>query len=146
MPKGKIANPGWIKVKCQYCDKEFDYYRETSSIRKACYDCIPDGQGHDASLIRRLLKKKIVDSKGNKCCICNKSYPYGVYDLHHLDPNEKDFNFGDKTSTVKVETVMKEAEKCILVCANCHRMIHSGDIQIAVGNDGSISVLTGEEQ
>lgn len=43
MPKGKISNPGYIKVKCQFCEKEFDYYRTSSSIRKSCYDCLPEG-------------------------------------------------------------------------------------------------------
>lgn len=144
MPKGKIANPGWIKCKCQYCDKEFDYYRETSSIRKACYECVPDGSGNDAALIRRLVKNKLVRLKGNKCVICNNTYPNAVYDFHHIDPNEKDFNLGNKASTVKMDICLQEIAKCILVCSNCHRMIHSGDIQIAIGNDGQVSVLTGK--
>ena len=144
MPKGKIANPGWIKVVCQYCDKEFDYYRETSSIRKACYNCIPEGKNNDAALIRRLVKDKIVRLKGGQCACCKQYYPNAVYDLHHTDPNQKDFNLGNKESTVKLDVCLKEAAKCILVCANCHRMIHSGDIQIAIGNDGEVSVLTGK--
>lgn len=34
MPKGKISNPGWITCTCQYCGKQFQYYRDTSVIRK----------------------------------------------------------------------------------------------------------------
>lgn len=128
MPKGKIANPTWIECTCQYCGKTFQYYRETSIIRKSCYECIPDGSGKDAGLIRRLIKKKAVDYKGNKCYCCGNQYPYSVYDFHHLDPAQKDFGIGDKTSTVKWDKVKEEIDKCILVCANCHRQIHSGDI------------------
>ena len=73
--------------------------------------------------------------KGNKCAICGKTYPNNVYDLHHLNGEDKEFNLGNKTSTIKLDKVIKEANKCILVCANCHRMIHSGDVQINVGND-----------
>ena len=135
MPKGKIANPGWIKTNCQYCGKEFDYYRTASTIRKSCYDCIPEGKEHDASLIRRLIKKKAVEYKGGECFCCHQKYPQSVYDFHHLDPSQKDFNLGNKHSTVKWETVKKELDKTILVCANCHRLIHSGDI-----------MLTGKEQ
>ena len=130
MPKGKIANPQWITCTCQYCGKNFQYYRDTSVIRKSCYDCIPQGQGNDASLIRRLIKKKAVEYKGNQCYCCHKSYPFVVYDFHHLNPKEKDFGLGDKTSTVKWDKVQAEIDKCILVCANCHRQIHSGDIII----------------
>ena len=133
MPKGKIANPTWIKIKCQYCDKEFDYYRTSSTIRKACYNCLPDEHLKDASWIRRLIKDKAVREKGGVCNICHQKYPNAVYDFHHLDPNEKDFNLGNKASTVKWDIVKQEIDKCILVCANCHRMIHSGDISI--GND-----------
>lgn len=53
-----------------------------------------------------------------------------MYDFHHLNPKEKDFGLGDKTSTVKWDKVQTEIDKCILVCANCHRQIHSGDIII----------------
>lgn len=66
------------------------------------------GQEANASLIRRLVKDKAVREKGNKCAICGKQYPNYVYDFHHLDPNEKDFNLGNKTSTVKWETVKKK--------------------------------------
>ena len=128
MPKGKIKNPGWITCKCQYCEKEFQYYRDTSTIRKSCYECIPEGKGNDAALIRRLIKKKAVKYKGNKCYCCNQQYPLVVYDFHHLDPFQKDFSLGDKTSTVKWEKVQIEIDKCILVCANCHRQIPNGDI------------------
>lgn len=128
MPKGKIANPQWITCTCQYCNKNFQYYRETSTYRKSCYDCIPEGKGNDASLIRRLVKKKAVMYKGNQCYCCKQSFPLTVYDFHHLNPNEKDFSLGDKTSTVKWDKIEKEIDKCILVCANCHRMIHSKDI------------------
>lgn len=133
MPKGKIANPQWITCKCQYCEKEFEYYRTASTIRKACYECLPDDKLQDASWLRRLVKNKAVKEKGGKCHICHQEYPNSVYDFHHLNPEEKDFNLGNKTSTIKWENVKKELDKCILVCSNCHRMIHSGDINI--GND-----------
>ena len=129
MAKGKIKNPGWIKTTCQFCEKEFDYYRESSIIRKSCYDCIPLGRESDASLIRRLTKVKAVNYKGNRCYCCNNTYSISVYDFHHLNPTEKDFSLGDKTSTVRWDRVKEEIDKCVLVCANCHRMIHSGEIE-----------------
>lgn len=134
MPKGKLSEPKWIKCTCQFCNKEFEFYQTTSNKRKACYDCLPEGHSNDASLIRRLVKNKIVQLKGNKCAVCGKTYPNAVYDLHHLNSEDKEFNLGNKTSTVKLDKVLAEADKCILVCANCHRMIHSGDVQIDARN------------
>lgn len=101
MPKGKISNPKIIQCRCQYCEENFKYYRTSSTVRKACYNCIPEGKEHDASLIRRLIKDKAVRYKGNQCYICKNTFPNEVYDFHHLDPKQKDFSLGDKTSTVK---------------------------------------------
>lgn len=130
MAKGKLKNPTWMKCRCQYCDKEFDFYRTSGSIRKACYECIPEGQQGNVALLRRAIKKKAVEYKGNKCACCGNTFPYSVYDFHHLNSEEKDFSLGDKHSTVKWELVKQEIDKCILLCANCHRIVHSGDIQL----------------
>lgn len=130
MPRGQLSNPQWVTLTCQYCNKEFQYFRKSSTYRKSCYECIPEGKENDASLIRRLIKKKAVEYKNNECYICKKQFPYSVYDFHHLDPTKKDFGLGDKTSTVKWDKVKDEIDKCILVCANCHRQIHSGDIKL----------------
>jgi hypothetical protein len=52
-------------------------------------------------------------------------------DLHHLDPNEKDINLSDAISRGWCkDSWMKEAEKCVVVCANCHRKIHANIIGI----------------
>ena len=145
MPVGKIKNPHWIKKTCLYCGKTFDYYKTSSSERLACPECIPDSEKHNASLKRMLVKKKAVEEKGSKCALCGNTYPLQVYDFHHINPNEKDFNLGNKHATVKWDIVKQEIDKCLLLCANCHRLIHSGDVQIDVGNDGQITVLTGKE-
>lgn len=47
-----------------------------------------------------------------------------------LDPNQKDFGIGSKGYTRSFDKVKKELDKCICVCANCHREIHAGLIDI----------------
>jgi len=107
---------------CQYCDEQFE---TTQFRRKACPKCIPDGKGNNAALIRRLVKIKAVAYKGGKCQECGLETNSCVYDFHHLDPLEKDFSIGDKTSTVRWERVKSELDKCSMLCANCHRLEHS---------------------
>jgi len=128
MPKGKLAKPEFIKINCQYCEKDFNFFRDGGGKRKSCYDCVPEGKANDASYLRRLIKTKAVNLKGNVCHCCKKSFPQSVYDFHHLDPAQKDFGLGQKDSTIKWKAVESEIDKCIMVCANCHRMIHSKDI------------------
>ena len=48
--------------------------------------------------------------------------------FHHNDPNEKDFTIGGKSYSL--EKLKKEADKCILVCSNCHSEIHEGILKI----------------
>lgn len=69
------------------------------------------------------LKSKLIKIMGDKCSRCDKSYSLSVYSFHHTEPEHKDFNLGDKRYN-SVESVMKELDKCILVCQNCHAEIH----------------------
>lgn len=72
--------------------------------------------------IRIKAKKKfLVDLLGNKCNCCGKSFP--IYDLHHINPNIKDFEIGNKD--FRISSLIRESEKCVLLCRNCHREIHS---------------------
>ena len=53
---------------------------------------------------------------------------HSVYDLHHVDTNEKDFTIG---SHIRSWAATKsEAEKCALVCSNCHRKIHANEVTL----------------
>ena len=53
-------------------------------------------------------------------CGCNKFY---LIDFHHINPSEKEYNISDN-SHAKFETLLKEIEKCIPLCSNCHREFH----------------------
>jgi hypothetical protein len=48
----------------------------------------------------------------------------GCLELHHRDPGAKEFDFAHYRSTT-FEKVKPELDKCILLCANCHREEHA---------------------
>ena len=73
---------------------------------------------------RKKLKEMSVEYKGGKCSICGYSKCINALEFHHLDPNEKDFGIGTNGHTRTWERTKKELDKCIIVCANCHREIH----------------------
>ena len=73
---------------------------------------------------RYKIKEILVEYKGGKCEICGYNKCISALEFHHLDPNEKDFGIGQKGYTRSIEKNKEEANKCILVCANCHREIH----------------------
>lgn len=72
---------------------------------------------------RRKLKHELVKYKGGKCEICGYDKCEAALEFHHLNPEEKDFQLSGG-NTCSLEKMKKEADKCILVCANCHREIH----------------------
>ena len=81
-------------------------------------------------LWRKSAKIKLIEYKGGECEICgyDKKMP-SVYDFHHIDPEQKDFNIGFKGRTYSIARMKKEVDKCLLLCANCHREIHFIDFK-----------------
>ena len=72
------------------------------------------------------LERKIEAIKhlGNKCTICNVEYPHYIYDFHHINTEEKDFLISEVIG-MSPNKFWEEVNKCQLVCANCHRIIHN---------------------
>ena len=76
---------------------------------------------------RDKVKQMSVDYKGGKCSRCSYDKCIKALEFHHTDPNEKDFNIAYKGYTRAWEKVKIELDKCVLLCANCHREIHEED-------------------
>lgn len=74
---------------------------------------------------RKRRKEDIVYIMGGCCQLCGYKKALTALDLHHLKPEEKDFSIGTILNK-DWETMKNEIQKCILVCANCHREIHEG--------------------
>lgn len=74
---------------------------------------------------QRKRKQEAVEMLGNKCLDCQQQYPLACYDFHHIDPTQKDYNPYIVLSR-KYEIFLTEIKKCILLCANCHRLRHYG--------------------
>lgn len=68
--------------------------------------------------------------KGGKCQVCSYKRYQGALDLHHVNSAEKEFSIADKGYTRSWEKVRAELDKCVLVCATCHREIHAGITQL----------------
>ena len=79
---------------------------------------------------REKTKELLVEYKGGKCEICGYDKCVEALEFHHINPDEKDFGIGQKGYTRSFERNKAEVDKCILVCANCHREIHNGLIDI----------------
>lgn len=73
---------------------------------------------------QRNLKQQCVDYKGGVCSICGYNKCLGALEFHHLNPEEKDFGIAKLRCKNINDVIKQELDKCILVCANCHRELH----------------------
>ncbi len=65
-------------------------------------------------------RRKILEElKSVPCSDCGNKYPVYVMDFHHREGEEKIRGVSHMTS---VSAIIKEAQKCDVVCANCHRI------------------------
>ena len=74
------------------------------------------------------IKEQLVEYKGGKCQICGYNKCSAALEFHHIDPNKKDFTISGGTKSF--EKLKPEVDKCIMVCSNCHKEIHSGLINL----------------
>jgi hypothetical protein len=73
----------------------------------------------------RERKVQLVAMRGGKCDHCGNSYHPAVFDFHHRDRSTKRFNIsGGSLANKAWNTILAEVEKCLLLCANCHRLEH----------------------
>lgn len=72
---------------------------------------------------KRQAKLDAIEYLGGKCSACFGIFPPIVYDFHHKNPEEKEFILSEHWSGNK-ERLYSELDKCVLLCANCHRLEH----------------------
>jgi hypothetical protein len=91
--------------------------------RYRCTRCV----GEAVTRRHRRLKQLLVDEFGGACLVCGYARCLGNLHFHHVDPATKSFSLqmGSGKSLAAYRT---EAQKCVLVCANCHGEIEAGMI------------------
>ena len=74
---------------------------------------------------RRLL---LIQRKGARCERCGYDRNNAALAFHHTDPATKSFPVDLRScSNTCWQSLLDEAEKCILLCLNCHSEIHNPD-------------------
>jgi len=117
-----ISDPNGAR-KCSCCGMvklrtDFNSKSKSGGLHSYCKKCLYLYQ------MKRWNKKKImaVKYKGGKCVKCGLIDHPTVYDFHHPN-NDKDTDFSNLRNK-KWETIVKEIDKCVLMCSVCHRKEH----------------------
>ena len=122
--RARKANNIDIREKvCGKCGKSF-IVKDNAFNRRYCYDCVPSTPKSGAQN-RQIIKQWALEYKGSKCEKCGYNKCSEALEFHHKNPEEKDFNLSDRNLILDWQEIKKELDKCILVCANCHREIHA---------------------
>jgi len=73
---------------------------------------------------RKRTKELLVEYKGGCCEVCGYNKCLEALEFHHIDETTKEFAVSG--STKSLESQKREADKCYMLCANCHRELHAG--------------------
>ena len=111
-----------IIKECSIHGKVSHFKRPDTKTSYRCTKCATD------SVIKR--RKELIEKakayKGNCCQKCGYNKCDSALEFHHIDPSTKLFGISQDGSTRSWIRIKSEVDKCVLVCANCHREIHEG--------------------
>jgi len=116
-------------VLCKYCNKH--YPPGDFGVAKTIVDKVY--RRRKCRYCYRATKQRLIDryaswldeikrSRGCKMCNITDSR---VLDFHHRESESKLFTVGGFRNSIGIERVKDEIKKCDIVCANCHRILHS---------------------
>jgi transposase len=75
---------------------------------------------------RRRVKQILVADAGGACVVCGYDRCIGALHFHHLRPVEKAFSLSHRGVARSLAKARAEAEKCVLLCSNCHAEVELG--------------------
>lgn len=77
-----------------------------------------------ASVARLRVKVNYV-KENTRCCRCNGNYPAVCMDFHHFKSKNQTIA-AMVSGNVSWDRIQDEMDRCLLLCANCHRLEHHG--------------------
>jgi transposase len=81
---------------------------------------------------RRRVKQILIAEAGGRCRLCGYDRYAGALHFHHLDPATKSFGLAMNGRTPSIAKLRLEAQKCVLLCSNCHAEVEAGIARISV--------------
>lgn len=70
-------------------------------------------------------KKIMHNLKINGCAICGYNKCDAALNFHHVNPKDKKFSLMIASMNRSNKNILEEINKCILMCCNCHKEIHT---------------------
>lgn len=96
--------------------------------KASCKECEKASIRNNKASIYVKKLRELLDILGwdAECASCGYSESFSPLHFHHIIPSEKSFSVSEKLRNgSSVSAVLNEAEKCALLCANCHTIEHT---------------------
>ena len=112
-------------------ESEFMPYKDKNIKRAKQKEYSKRHYAKNAASVKALVKKNSVNyrkkwkefKESKSCSNCGFSHP-AVIDFHHTDPKTKLGSVTEFANSGSYKKAYLEAEKCIPLCSNCHRILH----------------------
>lgn len=91
------------------------YLKHKDTIRK-------NAKTHKEKIQNYINKQKLCG-----CAVCGEK-DISCLDFHHID--NKKFNISKAINRYSIKQIQEEIDKCVVLCANCHRKLHAGHIAL----------------
>ncbi len=121
----KKSSPESSTKVCNRCGveklaEEFYFHKKNKRHYSECIKCF----NVRSTTQQRKRKVQAVEYKGGRCKRCGYQGHVAAFDFHHLDRKKKSFEIG-LFKNRSFDRLKEELDKCILLCANCHREIEA---------------------
>jgi hypothetical protein len=117
-------------LSCIVCEQKLDG-KKTKFCSLTCKNSFTNNkfQNYETQQKRgRERKMKLIQMKGGKCEICSYDKNYAVLCFHHISPKDKELPLTIRECSNNTwDTLVKEVQKCKLLCHNCHMELHFPD-------------------
>lgn len=126
------------KYMCKYCWSKYKKGRESAraiikerkyTMEKRKEKQIPNYKIKQREYVLK-LRQDLINYLGGCCSSCGYSKSIYALEFHHKNPTDKEFgigafmNKGIYLNLTKMKKLIKEVNKCIILCCNCHKELH----------------------
>lgn len=115
------------EVTCKLCGRRYLYSRSDRKGASAttCNSC-------HCKIKKFKSKNEILNIFGRKCTNCGYDKCVNALAFHHV--GRKKFELSEKYGRTKISSLIREASKCILLCANCHAILYKAKRKKVIAN------------
>ena len=122
--------------KCGVEKPQLDFCKDSTKADGFCWQCkVCDVLKRKKPAALEIRKFKIAETRktnklraikhlGGACKKCNGVFHHASFDFHHIKVGSKEKE-PSKLMRGLWENIVKEIDKCVLLCSNCHREVHA---------------------